>query len=108
MTLAKGLGGGVPIGAMCCTEEVGQGFAPGAHASTFGGNPLATRAALEVLNTIRDERLLDHVYETGEMLAKGLKKLIAAHPERCVEARGHGLLRGLEPAEMTPTFWAAL
>ena len=96
MTLAKGLGGGVPIGAMCCTEEVGQGFAPGAHASTFGGNPLATRAALEVLNTIRDERLLDHVYETGEMLAKGLKKLIAAHPERCVEARGHGLLRGLE------------
>ncbi len=96
MTLAKGLGGGVPIGAMCCSDEVGQGFAPGAHASTFGGNPLATRAALEVLNTIRDDGLLDHVYETGEMLAKGLEKLMERHPERCVEARGHGLLRGLE------------
>ena len=96
MTLAKGLGGGVPVGAMCCTEEVGQGFVPGAHASTFGGNPLATRAALAVLSTIRDDGLLDHVYETGEMLAKGLKHLISAHPERCVEARGHGLLRGLE------------
>ncbi|MDP6943350.1 MAG: acetylornithine transaminase, partial [Myxococcota bacterium] len=66
MTLAKGLGGGVPVGAMCCTEEVSQAFVPGAHASTFGGNPLATRAALEVLRTIRDDRLLDHVYETGE------------------------------------------
>jgi len=96
MTLAKGLGGGVPVGAMCCTEEASQAFVPGAHASTFGGNPLATRAALEVLRTIRDERLLDHIYETGEMLAKGLAKLIAAHPERCVETRGYGLLRGLE------------
>jgi len=96
MTLAKGLGGGVPVGAMCCTEEVGQGFVPGAHASTFGGNPLATRAALAVLRTIQDDGLLDHVYDTGEMLAKGLKHLISAHPDKCVEARGHGLLRGLE------------
>ena len=96
MTLAKGLGGGVPVGAMCCSEKVAHAFVPGAHASTFGGNPLATRAALEVMSTIRDEGLLDHVYETGEMLGKGLNKLIAAHPGLCVEARGVGLLRGLE------------
>ena len=102
MTLAKGLGGGVPVGAMCCSEAVASGFAPGAHASTFGGNPLATRAALEVLSTIRDEGLLDHVYETGEMLAKGLKHLIKAHPQKCVEARGHGLLRGLELSSEDP------
>ena len=96
MTLAKGLGGGVPVGAMCCSEEVAAGFVPGAHASTFGGNPLATRAALEVLSTIRDDHLLDHVFETGQMLGKGLENLIKAHPDRCVEARGYGLLRGLE------------
>ena len=102
MTLAKGLGGGVPVAAMCCSQEVSAGFVPGAHASTFGGNPLATRAALEVLRTIRDEHLLDHVYETGKMLEKGLKHLLKAHPERCVAARGYGLLRGLELSDDDP------
>ena len=75
------------------------------HAATYtdagkSGRSMARRpelrAALEVLRTIRDEGLLDHIYETGEMLAKGLAKLIAAHPNKCVEARGYGLLRGLE------------
>ncbi|MGM0577196.1 MAG: aspartate aminotransferase family protein [Myxococcota bacterium] len=96
MTLAKGLGGGVPVGAMVCTDEVGQGFQPGSHASTFGGNPLATRAGLEVLRTIEQEQLLDHVYEAGEHLGRGLQGLVEKYPDKCVETRGFGLLRGLE------------
>lgn len=96
MSLAKGLGGGVPLGAMVCTEEVGQAFSRGSHASTFGGNPLATRAGLEVVRTIEEEQLLDHVYEAGEHLGRGLQALVDKYPERCVEARGFGLLRGLE------------
>ncbi len=96
MTLAKGIAGGVPLGAMLCTDEASHGFAPGAHATTFGGNPLATRAGLEVFRTIEDERLLDHTFEVGSVLQQGLERLVASHPERCVEARGYGLLRGVE------------
>ncbi|MFT7583512.1 MAG: acetylornithine/N-succinyldiaminopimelate aminotransferase [Myxococcota bacterium] len=96
LTSAKGLGGGVPIGAMLCNARVAEGFQPGSHASTFGGNALATRAAYEVLSTIADERLLDHVYEVGNTLASGLRSLVAKHPDSCLEARGIGFLRGLE------------
>ena len=96
MTLAKGIAGGVPLGVMVATEDVARGFVPGSHASTFGGNPLACRAAHEVLTTIAQEQLLDHVYETGEYLQTGLQGLVERFPERCVEARGYGLLRGLE------------
>lgn len=96
MTLAKGIASGVPLGAMLATHEVAQGFEPGAHASTFGGNPLATRAGLEVIRVIEDDKLLDHVYEMGEVLDKGLHGLIERHGDKCVETRGYGLLRGLE------------
>ena len=96
MTLAKGIGGGVPLGAMVCSEEFGQAFVPGTHASTFGANPLAARAGTEVLRTIAEQKLLDQVFEVGEHLHAGLEKLVAAHPGVCVEARGVGLLRGLE------------
>ncbi len=96
MTLAKGLGGGVPIGAMLCSDEVAFGFGPATHASTFGGNPLATRAALEVMRTIADDGLLDHAFEVGEYLGQGLQALVDKHPGKCVETRGVGLLRGLE------------
>lgn len=96
MTLAKGLGGGVPVGAMLAKDEVARAFEPGTHATTFGGNPLATRAALEVVRTIEEEGLLDHVFEVGEHLERGLQEVVSRHPDRCVEARGFGLLRGLE------------
>mgnify|MGYP002636667115 CR=1 FL=1 len=96
MALAKGLGGGVPLGAMLCTAETAEAFQPGAHASTFGGNPLATRAGLEVMRVIADDALLDHTFEVGEHLERGLEGLVKAHPGLCVEARGYGLLRGLE------------
>jgi predicted acetylornithine/succinylornithine family transaminase len=99
MSLAKGLGGGVPIGAIVASDEVAKGWEPGSHAATFGGNPLATRAALTVLEVIEEEGLLDHVFEMGEHLGQGLEALAERHGDRCVEARGVGLLRGLELAE---------
>ena len=94
MSLAKGLAGGVPIGAMLCTEEVSKGFAPGAHASTFGGNPLACRAALTVLRVIEQEGLLAHVERVGLHLREGLAALSARVPG-LTGARGVGLLAGV-------------
>jgi acetylornithine/N-succinyldiaminopimelate aminotransferase len=95
MTLAKGLAGGVPIGAMVCTAELAPAFMPGAHASTFGGNPLACRAALAVLDTIEGEGLLENVAHTGELLQAGLQTLVDRHGG-LTEVRGRGLLVGAQ------------
>jgi predicted acetylornithine/succinylornithine family transaminase len=93
LSMAKGLAGGVPIGAMIANPEVAKGFAPGTHASTFGGNPLAARAALEVLYTIENENLLERVTKAGELLGALLQELVNA--KKGLEVRGRGLLRGL-------------
>jgi predicted acetylornithine/succinylornithine family transaminase len=101
MSLAKGLAGGVPIGAIVARADVAEGFAPGTHASTFGGNPLACTAALKVLQTIEEDELLEHVLRVGEHLGGRLSELLARHGEpragarRAVGVRGRGLLRGL-------------
>ena len=103
MTLAKGLGGGVPIGAMLATERAAAGltFAAGGavpHASTFGGNPFATSAALAVLEIVEREQLLDRVSAMGTYLGERLAMLCQDHPAVALEARGRGLLRGLRVA----------
>lgn len=98
MALAKGLGGGVPIGATLCTDEAGQGFEPGAHASTFGGNPLACRAGQTVIEVIEREGLVEHSRQMGEALTTRFEQLVAQH-EVLVGYRGRGLLRGLVTAE---------
>jgi acetylornithine aminotransferase/acetylornithine/N-succinyldiaminopimelate aminotransferase len=101
MSLAKGLAGGVPIGAVLAREEVARGFAPGAHASTFGGNPLACAAACEVIERIDEDGLLENTRAMGEHLARRLAALCSKYrpgsaPSRAgVEVRGRGLLRGL-------------
>ncbi len=95
MTLAKGLGGGLPIGACLATESVAAAFDPGSHASTFGGNPLACAAGAAVLHVLLDGKVLDHGRQMGEYLAKGLKELQDQLPV-VKEARGLGLLQGLE------------
>jgi len=95
MTLAKGLGGGVPIGACLAKESVAAAFVPGAHASTFGGNPLACAAALTVCRLLLEGRILDHAKRMGEYLAKGLADCKERY--RTVrEVRGLGLLQGME------------
>ncbi len=101
MTLAKGLGGGVPIGAVCATERAAAGLAAVAggavpHASTFGGNPLACGAANAVLDIIEAEGLLARVTELGAHLGARLEALVTRHPGVARQARGRGLLRGLQ------------
>jgi len=95
MTLAKGLGGGVPIGACLATDSVAKAFSPGSHASTFGGNPLACAAGLAVCRVLLEGQVLDHARRMGEYLAKGLSDCKERH--RVVrEVRGLGLLQGIE------------
>jgi acetylornithine/N-succinyldiaminopimelate aminotransferase len=95
MTLAKGLAGGVPIGACLAKESVASAFVPGAHASTFGGNPLACAAALAVCRVLLEGSLLDQAKRMGEYLAKGLADCKARN--RVVrDVRGIGLLQGME------------
>jgi acetylornithine aminotransferase len=95
MTLAKALGNGLPIGAMLATQEAGTGFDVGSHATTFGGTPLVTAAALEVLNIIGTEAFLDEVRQKGRYFKEKLVELKEKH-SRIVAVRGEGLLIGLE------------
>jgi acetylornithine aminotransferase len=95
MTLAKGLAGGVPIGACLAKESVAAAFTPGSHASTFGGNPLACAAALAVCRVLLEGKVLDQARRMGEYLAKGLADCKDRH--RIVrDVRGLGLLQGME------------
>lgn len=96
ITLAKGLGGGVPIGAVCATEEAARGFAPGDHGTTFGGNPLACAAALATVKTLLAEELPARAGTMGEYLLAGLRRLQAKHPGLVKEVRGMGLMLGME------------
>jgi acetylornithine/succinyldiaminopimelate/putrescine aminotransferase len=95
VTLAKGLGGGVPIGAMLANEEVGRGFEPGTHASTFGGNPLATAAALYIQDALERHSLLERCRENGSYLGSALLRMAERRRPRTRGARGRGLLQGL-------------
>lgn len=93
-TSAKGLGGGIPIGAMLCKSSCDV-FEPGSHASTFGGNPFACAVALSVCQTLERENLLANVSDRGEQLRAGLQAIAAKHPQTFAEVRGWGLINGL-------------
>jgi len=95
MTLAKGLGGGLPIGACLATDEAAAAFTPSAHASTFGGNPVACAAALAVLRVLLEGRVLEQSRRMGDYLLKGLLDCQDRLPV-VKEVRGLGLLRGME------------
>jgi len=95
MTLAKGLANGVPMGALGCTEAVAAGFAPGAHACTFGGNPLSSSAALATLRSLRAPGFLDRAAELGGRLFAALNDLHAGTAS-IKEVRGRGLMCGVE------------
>jgi len=94
LCLAKALGAGVPIGATVFKDEFE--FDKGQHGSTFGGNPLACRAGLTVIEIIESEKLLDHVTEVGEYFKEGLLALADLNPDKIKEVRGMGLMLAVQ------------
>ena len=93
MTMAKGIGGGVPMGGILATEKVASAFVPGDHGTTFGGGPLVCAAANAVLDAFDEENILDNVNEVGEYFIAELKKL---DKDIIVDVRGKGLMVGVE------------
>jgi len=106
VTLAKPLAGGLPMGAVLVTEPIAAALGPGDHATTFGGGPLVAGVALEVLKTIAEPEFLAAVAVKGERLGARLKAL-AVRTKRVREARGRGLMWGVELAEAAAPVVAA-
>ncbi|WP_214738031.1 acetylornithine transaminase [Exiguobacterium sp. s162] len=97
VTLAKGLGSGIPVGAILTTPEAATVFGPGSHGSTFGGNPVAMAAAEATLDVLLTPESLKHVTDMGDYLKGGLSRFVDG--ERFVEVRGLGLMIGLVSTE---------
>ncbi len=95
MTVAKGIGGGVPMGAFLATDEVASGFEPGDHGTTFGGGPLVCAAANATLESLIDDNVIDNCVEMGKYLKEQLESLQETH-DIIKEVRGYGLLIGVE------------
>jgi acetylornithine/N-succinyldiaminopimelate aminotransferase len=96
VALAKGLGGGFPVGAVLCNEPLAMSLPPGSHGSTFGGNPLASRAALTVLEVLVEDKLVDAAHTKGVLLGQLLSTLSEQFPKHIVATRGLGLLWAVE------------
>lgn len=96
MAIAKGIGGGFPLGAVMATNEAAKGMVPGTHGSTFGGNPLAVAVGCAVLSAVLKPGFLDGVQQKTLRLRQALAELEDAHPDMIEEVRGLGLLLGLK------------
>ncbi|MCF5549906.1 acetylornithine/succinylornithine family transaminase [Pseudomonas syringae] len=101
MTLAKGLGNGIPIGACLARGRAAQLFTPGSHGSTFGGNPLACRVGCAVIDIIERQALVANAALQGRQLLEGLRTALGAHPN-VLEVRGQGLMIGIELRQAIP------
>ena len=94
MAAAKGLGGGMPIGAIMATKEAAQGMTPGTHGSTYGGNYLSTTAALAVLEEVTSDGFLERVRDVADYMRQQAEALVTKHPDIFQEVRGKGLMLG--------------
>ncbi|WP_372893490.1 aspartate aminotransferase family protein [Rhodosalinus sp.] len=95
MMVAKGIGGGFPLGAVLASERAGAAMTAGTHGATYGGNPLACAVGLKVMEIVADPAFLGQVRSRGADLRTGLERLVAAHPQVFEEVRGRGLMLGL-------------
>ena len=102
-SLAKGLAGGLPLGAMLATERVAKVLVPGSHASTFGGNPVSCALAEVVVDEVTKDDFINRINVLGDKVQARLQQWCNKYPV-CVEARGRGLLRGVELAHELPSF----
>jgi acetylornithine/N-succinyldiaminopimelate aminotransferase len=96
MMVAKGIGGGFPLGALLATERAASGMVAGTHGSTYGGNPLACAVGVAVMETIADPDFLAEVNRKGALFRQGLEGLVASHPDVFECVRGQGLMLGLK------------
>jgi acetylornithine/N-succinyldiaminopimelate aminotransferase len=99
MAVAKGIGGGFPLGACLATEEAAKGMVIGTHGSTYGGNPLAMAAGEAVLDVIQEPGFLEHVAKMGDRLRQAFEQLIPNHDHLFEEIRGRGLMLGIKMKE---------
>jgi acetylornithine/N-succinyldiaminopimelate aminotransferase len=104
MPVAKGIGGGFPLGALLATEDAAKGLTAGTHGSTFGGNPLAMAVGFAVLESVLEPGFLEAVQQKALRLKQALAAVKDAHPDLVEEVRGQGLLAGIKvkvvPAEV--------
>lgn len=96
MMVAKGIGGGFPLGAVLASEQAASGMVAGTHGSTYGGNPLGCAVGAKVVQIISDPAFLAEVSRKGALLRQGLEGLVASHPAVFAEVRGQGLMLGLK------------
>ena len=96
MMVAKGIGGGFPLGAVLATEEAALGMVAGTHGSTYGGNPLACAVGAKVMEIVADDAFLAEVSRKAALLRQGLESLVASHPSVFEAVRGEGLILGLK------------
>ena len=110
MMVAKGIGGGFPLGAVLATENAASGMIAGSHGSTYGGNPLACAVGARVMEIVADPEFLAEVNRKAALLRQRLEGLVAAHPDVLEGVRGQGLMLGLKckvaPAEMVKAGYA--
>jgi acetylornithine/N-succinyldiaminopimelate aminotransferase len=96
MMVAKGIGGGFPLGAVLATENAASGMTAGTHGSTYGGNPLACAVGAKVMDIIADDAFLAEVNRKAALMRQKLEGLVAAHPDVFESVRGSGLMLGLK------------
>lgn len=108
VALAKGIGGGFPLGACLATDKVGSAMVPGTHGSTYGGNPLACTVGNAVFDRVSEDGFLDHVQEMGKHLAWHLQQLAQKYPDQIVEIRAKGLMVGIKVSSPVGDVIAAL
>ena len=95
MMVAKGIGGGFPLGAVLATEAAASAMVAGTHGSTYGGNPLGCTVGLKVMETVSDPAFLAGVRRKAGLLRQGLEGLVAEHPQIFAQVRGQGLMLGI-------------
>ncbi len=108
MGVAKGIGGGFPLGACLATAPVAKSMVPGTHGSTYGGNPLACAVGNAVLDRVLEPGFLDHVEKMGQELSWHMHQLMQKYPDQVLEVRGRGLLAGMKIAPPVREFVARL
>jgi acetylornithine aminotransferase len=108
VTVAKGLAGGLPMGAVMCTEEVSKGFPPGSHGTTFGGNALVSAVASKVIEIIQRDDLCGRAARLGDWLRERLEALKVRFPTRIADVRVYGLMVGIELTRPGIEVWKAL